>query len=79
MVTKKYMIFVTKYISYCDSSYVLHPLTMAYRGPTLPFVVRNSYGTHLLENWGIIADIGKHSQIWAINTYPCTNVADLLH
>ena len=79
MVTKKYMIFVTKYISYCDSSYVLHPLTVPHRSSALPVIFRNSYGTHLLENWGIIADIGKHSQIWAINTYPCTNVADLLH
>ena len=70
---------MTKYISYCDSSYVLHPLAMAHRSPALPLVLHTSYGTHLLENLGIIADIGKYSQIWAINTYPCTNVADLLH
>ena len=50
MVTKKYMIFVTKYISYCDSSYVLHPLTMAHRGPALSLILRTSYGTHLLDH-----------------------------
>ena len=44
------MIFVTKYISYCDSSYVLHPLTMAHSSSALPLIFRTSYGTHLLDH-----------------------------
>ena len=42
------MIFVTKYISYCDSSYVRHPLAMPHSSPAMPFKPRTTYGTHLL-------------------------------
>ena len=44
------MIFVTKYISYCDSSYVLHPLTMAHSSSALPVIFHASYGPNLLDH-----------------------------
>ena len=44
------MIFVTKYISYCDSSYVHNPLTMPHSSAALPLIFRVSYGTHLLDH-----------------------------
>lgn len=50
---------MTKYISYYDSSYVLHLLAVSYSCPALPVIFRTSYGTHLLRNLGEIVKKGK--------------------
>ena len=41
---------MTKYISYCDSSYVLHRLNMPHSGSALSLILRTSYGPNLLDH-----------------------------
>ena len=38
---------------YCHRGYVLHPLTMAHRGPALPLKLRTTCGTLLLDHLGL--------------------------